>query len=112
MVDNKAENEPAPQPTRMATRARNATAHPGTVDARRVRRTKEEVAKEKELKNLQAEAKEQKKIANEARKASGEAHFRQLEKIEAAATANAEREFPRHRGFLQWNICLQSLMSI
>lgn len=115
MASNNTHNEPhTPRPTRMVTRAKNATVHPGALlrDAQRSRRTREEIAEEKELKNLQTEAKQRKKFADKARKARGRASIQQLEKIEAAATANAEHEFPRHRGFLPWNMCVQLLMSI
>jgi hypothetical protein len=94
-------------PTRMATRSKNATTHPGAIlqEAQRVRRTKEEIAEEKELKIMQEEAKRQKKIANNARKANGEAHLKRLEEVEGAGTANAESEFPRHRGLRQSDLC-------
>jgi len=79
-------------PTRMATQSKNATTHPGAIlqDAQRVRRTKEEINQEKELKNAQMEA-------NLKKKATGEAYIAQLKEIEAAASANADNEFPRQK---------------
>lgn len=95
------QHEPvSPQPTRMKTRSKNATTHPGAIlrDVHGVRRTKEEVADAKMLKNLQIEAKLKKKNADEARKASGEAHITYLEGIEAVVAANDKTTLPRHRG--------------
>jgi hypothetical protein len=98
MAQNEVQREPnSPGPTRMTTRAKNAATHPGTI-LQGGRRTRQEVAEEKALKNMKTEVKRQKKIADEARKVSGEARITLLEGINAAAAANAESEFPRHRG--------------
>jgi hypothetical protein len=85
--------------TRMTTRSKNATTHPGTMaqDALRVRRKKEEVAKEKELKNAQKEAKKEKRRADEARKAEGKVYIARLKAKEAAAAADMEQEIPHKR---------------
>jgi len=88
-----------PNTTRMATRERNATVHPGALlkDAQRVRRTKEEIEQEKELKRIRAEAKAQKKTTSDDKKARGEARIAQLQEIEDASIANANSEFPRQK---------------
>jgi hypothetical protein len=88
-----------PNTTRMATRERNATVHPGVVlkNAQRVRRTKEEIEREKELKRIRAEAKAQKKATSDDKKARGEARIAQLQEIEDASIANANSEFPRRK---------------
>lgn len=86
-------------PTRIATRSKNADTHPGAIlqGTRRVRRTKDEINQEKDLKNIQTEAKEQKKVANAIKKARGQAYIAELEDAEDAAIANADNVFPRHR---------------
>ena len=101
-------------PTRMTTRAQNATVHPGNVllQSLHARRSKKEVEEEKELKHAKKTAKEEKIAKAEALKAAGEAYVAQLEMKGAAAAANAEREVPCHRtgiqgmGSLLWSKCL------
>jgi hypothetical protein len=89
--------------TRMTTRAKNAITHPGTTarDALRVHRTKEEIAKEKELKNAQKEAKRKKRMADKAQKAQGKIYIARLKAEEAAAAAEMEKETPRKRPVTQ-----------
>jgi hypothetical protein len=83
----------------MTTRSKNANIHPGIIaqDALRVRRKKEEVEKEKELKNAQKEEKREKRKADEVRKAKGERYIEQLRAEEAAAAADVENNIPRKR---------------
>ena len=79
--------------TRMTTRSKNATAHPGAVlQNTHSRRSKEEVEEEKRLTNIRKEAKLQKQIAADARKAKGELRIAQLEAIE-----DVEQDYPRRR---------------
>jgi hypothetical protein len=54
----------------MATRSKNATTHPGAIlqDIQRVRRSKAEIAEEKELKNALVKAKQQQQKANQVRR--------------------------------------------
>jgi hypothetical protein len=90
--------EPSTTPTRMTTRSKNATTHPGAIlQDQRVRRTKEELEEEKESKNAQMAAKKQRKAEKAARKTRGEVYVARLEEYEDAAIANADSEFPRHR---------------
>jgi hypothetical protein len=99
MTRNTVQLERTDSPTRMTTRAKNATAHPGAIlqDTQRARRSKEEINQEKELKNIQKEAKAQKKAAIAAKKVRGEAYIAQLEDAEDATIANVDRAFPRHK---------------
>jgi anthranilate/para-aminobenzoate synthase component I len=89
--------------TRMTTRSKNATTHPGTMaqDALRVRRKKEDVAKEKELKNAEKEARKEKRMADEARNAQGKVCIAKLKAQEAAAAMDMEKEIPRKRPVTQ-----------
>jgi len=84
---------------RMVTRPKNATTHPGAIlqDAQRVRRTKEEIEEEKEVKREETRAKLKKMAAEKTRKANGEAYLAQLDAMEDAAIANAHSEFPRQK---------------
>ncbi len=83
---------------RMTTWSKNATTHPGLMaqDALRVNQKKEDIDKERKLKNAQKEANRKKKAADEAQQAAGEDYIIQLKADEAAA-ANVDKEFPRKR---------------
>jgi len=91
--------EPDTGLTRMTTRSKNATTHPGIIaqDALRVHRKKEEVEKEKELKNAQKAARRKKRVADEAREAAGRVYIARLKAEEAAAASDMEKEIPRKR---------------
>jgi hypothetical protein len=83
---------------RMKTRAQNAATHPGKVMQEKPRRSKEEIQKEKELKAAKKAAKAKTMAEAEALKAAGRAFVAQREQEDAAAAANAEKEFPRQWG--------------
>jgi hypothetical protein len=82
--------------TRMTTRSKNATTHPGIMaqDVLRTHRKKEEVEKEKELKTAKKEANRKKKADDKARQVAGEAYIAGLKVKEATATEKME-EVPR-----------------
>ena len=84
---------------RMVTRPKNATTHPGAIlqDGQRVRRSKEEIEEEKEVKRDELRAKLQKMAAEKVKKAKGEAYLAQLDAVEDVAIANAHSEFPRQK---------------
>jgi hypothetical protein len=85
-------------PTRMSTRARNATAHPGNVlRGSRVHRNKEEIEEEKKKKKVKKEGKEKRMAEARALKAAGNAFVAQRDMEDIAATAEMEKNFPRHR---------------
>ncbi len=91
-------SEPAAESTsRIKTRPRNATVHPGKVvlEGGRSRRSKEEVQQDKELKQARKEAEERKKIQAETWREAGKVYIEQLEADEAAAAKT--NDFPRHR---------------
>ena len=84
-----------PDPTRMATRAKNADIHPGTKakDTLRVHRPQEEIQKEKDVQAAKKKAKEQRdemenKIADE---------IAEFEDQVAIAAAHADAQFPTHQ---------------
>jgi len=82
----------------MATRKKNATAHPGAIlQEQRVRQTKEELVEEKEKKNARMVAKEQKRTEKAAKKVRGEAYIALLEEAEDVAIENNNSEFPHHK---------------
>jgi len=85
--------------TRMTTRTKNATAHPGNIvlENFRVHRSKEEVQQEKQEKKEKKAAKERKMAEANALKAAGNAFVAQREEEEDTALANVEKEFPRRR---------------
>lgn len=91
--------EPNTKSTRMATRTRNATVHPGHVvmESTRARRSKEEIQQEKESKQAAKEAKEKKKIEKEARIAAAQVFIAQCEQEQKTTIDNATKEFPRHQ---------------
>ena len=79
----------------MTTRSKNATAHPGAVlQNPHSRRSKKEVEEEKRLRNVRKEAKLQKQIAADARKAKGELRIAQLEAIQ---DEDMEQDYPRRQ---------------
>jgi len=82
--------------TCMMTRSKNATTHPGIMaqDALCVYRKKEDIDKEKELKNGQKEAKRKQRIADKLQQAAGKAYIARLKAEEAAAAADMEIEIP------------------
>jgi len=84
---------------RMVTRPKNATTHPGAIlqDAQRVRRSKDEIEEEKEVKRNELRAKLEKMATEKAKKAKGEAYLAQLDAVEDVAIANAHSEFPRQK---------------
>jgi hypothetical protein len=86
-------------PTRMTTRARNATTHPGNVlrESSRARRSKEEVQEEKERKAAKKKEKQRRLAEAKALGAAGNAFVAQREMDMAAAANN----FPRHRSGAQ-----------
>jgi len=81
--------------TRMTTRPRNATAHPGHVvrESSQTHHDKEEIQYEKDQKHVRKAAKLKQLAEAKAMKAEGRAFVAQRD-----AAAVAKSEFPRHRG--------------
>ena len=90
----------------MKTRTQNATTHPGNIvlESGRSRRSQEEVEEEKKQKKARKNKEERRKIEAEAWKKAGNDYIAQLDAVEAAAAANAEKDFPRHRSTTQGTV--------
>jgi hypothetical protein len=68
MAPKKSNSNHLPDPNRIQTRPKNATAHPGKVamESLAVRRKTEEIEQEKRVKNERRQAREQKKVDSQA----------------------------------------------
>jgi hypothetical protein len=98
----KSETE-AESTSRMKTRPRNATIHPGNIvlESGHSRHSKEEVQQEKDRKKAQKQAEERKKIQAEAWSEAGKAFVAQLEAEEAGAAAAAKKDILHRRSATQ-----------